>query len=181
MMTHLPPYLDRIEYDYASGWEDIAFNSGPLVSLKTFRNMVMPYMVPVMRLLRQHGVDVIFTDCDGNIGALLPLWMEVGLNCMFPVEVRAGNDPVEMRREYGRDLLMLGGFDKFALLESKDAILAELRRLEPIVRDGGFIPHVDHRCPDGVQFEMYRYYTWEKCHLLGFSDQEIEQFPVFAA
>jgi len=179
-LAHLPPYLDKIEYNYASGWEDIAFNSGPLVSLKTFRNMILPYMKPVMQLLRQHGIDVIFTDCDGNIGALLPLWLEAGLNCMFPVEIRAGNDPVQLREEYGRDLLMMGGFDKFALLESKEAILAELRRLEPVMRDGGFVPHVDHRCPGGVRFELYQYYIKEKCHFLGMSDHEIRQIPGLA-
>jgi uroporphyrinogen decarboxylase len=180
MLTHLPPYLDKIEYDYASGWEDIAFNSGPLVSPKTFRNIILPYMKPVMRMLRQHGIDVIYTDCDGNIGALLPLWLEVGLNCMFPVEIRAGNDPVQIRMDYGRDVLMLGGFDKFALLKSKEAILDELRRLEPVMRDGGFIPHVDHRCPDGVQFELYQYYIWEKCHFLGMPGHEIREIPGLA-
>jgi uroporphyrinogen decarboxylase len=177
MLVHLPPYLNKIEYDFAAGWEDIAFNSGPLVSVKTFRDMIVPHMKPVMQLLRQHGIDVIFTDCDGNIGALLPMWLEVGLNCMFPVEVRAGNDPVALREQYGRQLLMLGGFDKFALLESKDSILSELRRLEPVMQDGGFIPHVDHRCPDGVQFEMYQYYIHEKCHMLGLPKEEIEQIP----
>jgi uroporphyrinogen decarboxylase len=181
MLVHLPPYLEKIEYDFAAGWEDIAFNSGPLVSVKTFRDMVVPHMKPVMQLLRQHGIDVIFTDCDGNIGALLPMWLEVGLNCMFPVEVRAGNDPVQLREQYGRQLLMLGGFDKFALLESKEAILAELRRLEPVMQDGGFIPHVDHRCPDGVQFEMYRYYIREKCHMLGMTEEEIGQIQGLAS
>jgi uroporphyrinogen decarboxylase len=181
MLVHLPLYLEKIEYDFAAGWEDIAFNSGPLVSVKTFRDMVVPHMTPVMQLLRRHGIDVIFTDCDGNIGALLPMWMEVGLNCMFPVEVRAGNDPVQLREQYGRQLLMLGGFDKFALLESKEAILAELRRLEPVMQDGGFIPHVDHRCPDGVQFEMYRYYIREKCHMLGMTEEEIGQIQGLAS
>ena len=51
-------------------------------------------MVPVMKILRQHGIDIIFTDCDGNIQKLIPLWLDVGLNCMFPYEVNAGNDVV---------------------------------------------------------------------------------------
>ena len=118
---------------------------------------------------------------DGNIQALLPLWLDVGLNCMFPYEVNAGNDVVQARKEFGRDLLILGGFDKFALFDSKEAVLAQFRRLEPVLADGGFIPHIDHRCPDGVSFEMYQYYIREKCHLLGMPKEQIEQIPGLAS
>ncbi|HUT19071.1 MAG TPA: uroporphyrinogen decarboxylase family protein [Anaerolineae bacterium] len=176
-LKYLPPLLDKIEFDFASGWEDICFNSGPLLSPAVFRQIIIPHMKPVMKMLRQHGIDIIFTDCDGNIQALIPLWLDVGLNCMFPYEINAGNDVVQARVEYGRDLLILGGFDKFALLDSKEAILAQFRRLEPVLADGGFIPHIDHRCPDGVAFEMYQYYVREKLHFLGWPKDEIERIP----
>ena len=177
MLRYLPPLLDKIEFDFASGWEDICFNSGPLLSPKVFKNVVIPHVERVMQTLRQHGIDIIFTDCDGNIQQLIPLWLEAGLNCMFPYEINAGNEVVQARKEFGRDLLILGGFDKFALLDSKEAILAQFRKLEPMLADGGFIPHIDHRCPDGVQFEMYQYYTREKCHFLGMPKDEIDQIP----
>ncbi len=180
-LKYLPPLLDKIAFDFASGWEDICFNSGPLLSPKVFDEIIMPYMKPVMKLLRQHGIDIIFTDCDGNVQKLIPLWMDVGLNCMFPLEVRAGNDVLETREKFGRDLLIIGGFDKFRLLESKEAILAEFRKLDPVMQDGGFIPHVDHRCPDGVDFEMYKYYIREKCHFLGMPEEQIAQIPAFSA
>src|SRR5450756_513743 len=136
-------------------------------------------MVPVMRLLREHGIDIIWTDCDGNILKLIPLWLKVGLNCMFPLEVNAGNDPIALKKEYGRDLLIRGGFNKFALHEGRAAILRELRRLGPAVAEGGFIPHIDHRCPGGVSFDNYRYYIWEKCHLLGWPEERIKAAPAF--
>ena len=180
-LTYLPPLLEKIEFDFASGWEDICFNSGPLLSPKVFREVIIPHMKPVMKLLRQHGIDIIFTDCDGNIQALIPLWLDVGLNCMFPYEVIAGNDVVQARQKFGRDLLFLGGFDKFALFDSKEAVLAQFKKLEPVLADGGFIPHIDHRCPDGVSFEMYQYYIREKCHFIGMPPDEIEQIPALAS
>lgn len=179
-LSYLPPLLRRIEFDFAAGWEDICFNSGPLLSPQMFRDMILPSMKPVMRMLRQHGIDIIFTDTDGHIGALIPLWLEVGLNCAFPFEVKPGNDVLRCRREYGRDLLIIGGFDKLALFDSREAVLAEFRKLEPVMQEGGFIPHIDHRCPDGVSFEMYQYYIREKCHFLGMSREEIEQIPGLA-
>jgi len=177
LLTLLPRTLERCQIDLAAGWEDIAFNSGPLLSPRFFRDRIMPHMRPVMRMLRQHGIDVIYTDCDGNINALVPLWLDVGLNCMFPLEVNAGNDPVALRQRYGRDLLIMGGFNKFALHEGREAILAELKRLEPAVVEGGFIPHVDHRCPAQVSWDNYCYYMWEKCHLLGWPEDRIRQAP----
>ncbi|MBN1640833.1 MAG: hypothetical protein JXA09_06335 [Anaerolineae bacterium] len=179
-LRYLPPLLDAIEFDYASGWEDICFNSGPLLSPRVFSEIIMPHMRPVMQLLRQHGIDIIYTDCDGNVQALIPLWLGVGLNTMFPYEINAGNDVVHAREVYGRDLLIMGGFDKFALLDSKEAVLDQFRRLEPVLADGGFIPHIDHRCPDGVQFEMYQYYTREKCAFLGWPADEIARIPGLA-
>jgi uroporphyrinogen decarboxylase len=180
-LKYLPPLLDRIAFDYASGWEDIAFNSGPLLSPRVFKDTIMPHMKPVMDLLRQHGIDIIFTDCDGNVNHLIPLWLDVGLNCMFPLEVRAQNDIVALRERHGRDLLVIGSFDKFPLLEGKEAILAEFKRLEPVARDGGLIPHVDHRCPDGVPYENYLYYIREKCAFLGIPEEERAQIPALQA
>ena len=137
-------------------------------------------MIWDIRNRRHRGRAYELKDCDGNIQALLPLWLDVGLNCMFPFEVRAGNAVVETRKDFGRDLLILGGFDKFVLFESKEAILAEFKKLEPVIADGGFIPHIDHRCPDGVDFEMYWYYIREKCAFLGMSEKEVAQIPGLA-
>jgi len=175
----MPQVLERGQFDAASGWEDICFNSGPILSPTFFAERIMPHMLPVMRMLRQYGVDVIWTDCDGNILKLIPLWLQVGLNCMFPLEVHPGNDPVALKKEYGRELLIRGGFDKLVLHEGREAILKELQRLEPLVADGGFIPHIDHRCPGGVSWDTYCYYTWEKCHLLGWPEDKIKAFPAF--
>jgi uroporphyrinogen decarboxylase len=167
--------LPHVSADLACGWEDICFNSGPICSPDMFRQIVLPHMRPVIRLLRQHGVDVIWTDCDGDIRALAPLWLEVGLNCMFPIEVHGGSDPVELRRRYGREVLLVGGFDKMALLKGRRAILAELKRLAPVVEEGGFIPHVDHRVQADVDYNDYRYYVREKMVMLGYRPEEIRE------
>ena len=176
-LPRLSEFLKHIEYDLGWGWEDICFNSGPIINPRTFRSVVFPYMKSVIQLLRQHGIDIIWTDCDGNVTALVPIWLEAGINCLFPAEVKAGNDIFQLRKEYGKNLLIRGGFDKLVLLESKEAILKELNRLEPLLEEGGFIPHLDHLCPGGVHFKMYQYYIWEKCHMLGMPEEEIRNIP----
>ena len=167
------PLLERIEFDFAGGWEDVAFNNGPIFGPKMWRQFLTPRYKRISDLLRQHGVTVIWTDCDGNIMPIADQWIEAGYSTMFPIEVRAGTDPVELRRRFGRDVLLLGGFDKMPLYKGPEAILAELKRIAPLVEEGGFIPHVDHRVPGGVPLEYYRYYLREKKSLLGFPPDQL--------
>ncbi len=168
----LKPILRVIEVDLAWGWEDICFNNGPLVGPNLWRKLVSEPMARVCRLLRQHGVDIILTDCDGNVQALAPVWLECGLNGLFPCEVAGNSDPILLRQQLGRDALLFGGVNK-RMLDSKENILAELRRLTPLLEEGGFIPFVDHRVPGYVSYENYRYYEREKVAMLGFSKDDL--------
>ena len=157
-----------ISFDYANGWEDIAFKNGPLLSPAMFRRFLLPRYKRLAETLRRFGVDVIFTDCDGDINLLVEPWLEAGFNCMFPLEVACGTDPVALRARYGKQLLLIGGANKRKLIEGKRAIDEEMDRLAPLVEEGGFIPHVDHRCPPDVTLENYQYYLARKRMILGF-------------
>jgi hypothetical protein len=146
-------------FDGCGMWEDMCYNGGPLLSPEHFKRYIVPQYKRVTGLLRSHGVDTIWVDCDGKIDELLPLWLEAGVNCMFPIEVGTwGADPVKFRKQYGKDLLMMGGFDKHILARGKEAIRAEVLRLAPLVEEGGFIGFADHRVPPDVPLENYMYY-----------------------
>ena len=137
----------------------MAYRAGPLISPRHFKQFLVPHYRRIADLLHQHGVDVIWLDCDGDIEALVPLWLEAGINCMFPLEVGTwGADPVHYRRQYGKDLLMMGGFDKHILQGSKEGIAAEVQRLAPLVEEGGYIGFCDHRVPPDVPLENYLFY-----------------------
>jgi uroporphyrinogen decarboxylase len=167
--------LRHCEVDFAGGWEDICSRAGPMISPGMFREIVGPHLKRVCSLLRQHGCSVIWTDCDGDVTQLVPVWLECGVNCMFPLEVHPGSDPVKYRRMWGRDILLRGGVAKHQLAFGKKEILKELRRVEPVVEEGGFIPHGDHRIPEDVPYNNYRYYVREKLKMLGWRDDEIAQ------
>jgi len=146
-------------FEAVSMWEDMAYNSGPLISPSHFKKYLLPHYRRIADLLHKHDVDVIYLDCDGKIDSLIPLWLDAGINCMFPVEVGTwGSDPVAFRMKYGKDLLMMGGFDKHILSQGKDQIRTEIYRLLPLVEEGGYIPFPDHRVPPDVPYENYMYY-----------------------
>ncbi len=157
----------QLGLDFGAGWEDMCFNAGPMISPATFERLMVPRYRRITELLRKHGCDIVYTDCDGNINQLVPLWLEAGVKCMFPVEVAAGSDPIALREKYGKRILLLGGVNKRALIAGKEEIRKEVKRIEPYVKAGGWIPHVDHRVPADVTLDSYRYYLALKRETFG--------------
>lgn len=147
-----------LKVDVAGGWEDITFNSGPIVHPDFFYSEAVPRYKRITNVFRKHGCDVVYVDSDGNITRLVDGWLSGGVNCMFPLEVNGGSDPVALRAKYGHRVLLMGGVDKMMLHGTKAEIIRELERLRPVVEDGAFIPHVDHRVPPSVPYENYLYY-----------------------
>jgi uroporphyrinogen-III decarboxylase len=157
-----------VQYDACSMWEDMCYNNGPLLSPSLFKKYLVPHYRRITDLLHKHGVDVVFLDCDGKIDALIPLWLDAGVNCMFPVEVGTwGGDPVKYRKQYGKDLLLMGGFNKRILAQSKSDIEREISRLTPLVEEGGYIGFCDHLVPPDVPLENYVFYAETVRHAWG--------------
>jgi hypothetical protein len=68
-------------------------------------------------------------------------------------------DYQSLRREFGRDLRLIGGIDLDALRKDKEAIRQEIEdKVPPLVEEGGYIPLADGRIRADVPFENYIYY-----------------------
>ncbi len=151
--------LKDIRVDMANFGEDMAYKSGPLISPAMVRKFMMPRYKKITDLLHSYGVDVIYMDSDGNLNELIPLWLEVGINYVWPLEVAAHNDAVALRKKYGKNLILSGNIDKRALAKGKEAIREEVMSKVPfLLEQGGYFPTVDHNVPPDVTFENYCYY-----------------------
>jgi len=164
---YLDQVLGKIDFDYACAWEDICFKNGPLISLDFFHSVVVPRYKRIGEKLHAHGIDLWYTDCDGDVRPLLSGFMEAGINCMFPYEVNSCVHVAELLGEYGKDLRIMGGVDKMELAKGPEAIKKYLESLAPMVERGGYIPFVDHRCPPNVKPEDYLYYLDLKERMFG--------------
>ena len=163
----LDQLLPHFQFDYASGWEDICFINGPIVSLDFFNNVVVPRYKRIGKKIHDAGVDIWYTDCDGDVRPLLPGFLEAGINCLFPYEVNSCVHPAELLNEYGKDLRIMGGVDKMELKKGKSAIKSYLESLVTIVERGGYIPFCDHRCPPDINPDDYLYYLDLKEEMFG--------------
>jgi len=162
----LDQLLGKVEFDFASGWEDICFNYGPILPPSFFNEVVAPRYKRISKRLKKHGIDLWFTDCDGDVRPILQMFLDSGINCMFPYEVNSCVFPGDLLDRYP-NLRIMGGVDKMKLIEGKEAIKEYLERLVPYVKRGGFIPFCDHRCPPDVTPENYMYYLDLKEELFG--------------
>ena len=163
----LDQVLGQIDFDYASGWEDICFKNGPIVSVDFFKNVVAPRYKRIGDRLHAHGIDLWYTDCDGDVRPILKYFLENGINCMFPYEVNSCCHPGELLDEYGKDLRLMGGVDKMELGKGQAEIKKYLESLAPYVERGGYIPFCDHRCPPNVKVADYIYYLDLKEKMFG--------------
>jgi len=144
--------------EYANWWEDMAFNKGPLISPRHIKKLIIPNYRRVNDYLHSKGIDIIGVDSDGRLDKLIPLWLESGINFVYPNEVAAGNDVAALRKRFGREMRLIGGIDKRALAKGRDAIKEELDRRLPLVADGGYLPSVDHSVPPDISFNNYMTY-----------------------
>ncbi|MEM2058864.1 MAG: hypothetical protein QXO76_11540, partial [Thermoproteota archaeon] len=64
-------------------------------------------------------------------------------------------------------VLLMGGVNKLALIEGPRAIDRELESLSQLVKEGGYIPMVDHRVPPDVSLSNYVYYLKAKRKMIG--------------
>ena len=148
-----------VQFDFAHFWEDICFKNGPLVNPSVFEEKVGPHYKRITELVNSYGIDIVSLDCDGFIDALIPSWINNGVNTMFPIEVGTwGGNIRPWREKYGKRIRGVGGMDKRVFACDYAAVDQEIERLKPLVELGGYIPCPDHRIPTEAKWENVQYY-----------------------
>jgi uroporphyrinogen decarboxylase len=152
------PLRDSKILDFVQIWEDMAYKTASLVSPDFVRKYFLPAYEELVELFHDCGAQVMGVDCDGHVIDLVPIWMEAGIDAVYPCEIAAGSDPELIRQEYPRCALV-GGMDKRLIARGREEIDAEAERIAPLVRKGGYIPMLDHFVPPDVSYDHFRYYV----------------------
>jgi uroporphyrinogen decarboxylase len=132
--------------------EDMAYKAHSMISPAMTREFLKPAWDRWVREFREASVPVVTLDSDGKVDELLPIWIESGFNCCYPIEVAAGNDLVEYRRRFGKRMAYIGGVDKRAIARGGAVLEEELARIEPVIRSGGYVPGCDHGVPPDISW-----------------------------
>jgi len=155
--------LDHLEsrgvtYDGAWMYGDIAYNHGPFLSPRMYRDLVMPAHARQMGWFKERGLKLIY-HTDGDFRPLIPSFLEDGIDCFQPLEAKAGIDVRELKPRYGDRVAFMGNIDVMVLLTNdREAIEAEVAAKVPLaMQGGGYIYHSDHSIPPGVTWDTYRF------------------------
>ncbi len=132
--------------------EDMAYKAKAMISPDMCREFLMPTWKRWGDQAHRAGVPLYMVDSDGHVGELIPLWIESGFQENDPQEVAAGNDLPAYRQQYGTRIAYSGGIDKRAIAKGGEALRAEMRRLDPVIRAGGYLPSCDHGIPSDVSW-----------------------------
>ncbi len=152
--------LSDVDVDAVIFSEPIGGNHGPLISPKMYSSIILNSYQPILEVLRRYGVKTIIYRTYANTRALLPSVVKAGFNCLWACE----SDPVAMdyldiRREYGKDLRLIGGIDSDSLRQNQQEIyLAVMKMVPSLISDGGYIPLADGRVREDVTYDNYVFY-----------------------
>lgn len=160
--------LSRVDIDVFSMSEDMAFKGHSFISPEMTREFLCPAYRRWIEEAKAAGAKIFDMDSDGYVGELIPVWIEAGINCCVPVEVAAGCDVVEFRRQFGRRMGYRGGIDKRLIARGGKAIEEELDRIIPfMLEEGGYIPGCDHGVPPDISWPNFIEYTRRLAQLTG--------------
>ena len=152
----LEEFCKIVKPDFMTFAEDMSYNHGPMLSKESFDEFLAPYYKQLIPELKKNGV-VPFIDSDGDISKLIPWLLEVGMEGILPLERMAGVDVNQLRKDHPT-YKFIGAFDKTVMHLGEEAVRNEFERIFPVMKQGGFIPSVDHQTPPGVSLEQYRQY-----------------------
>lgn len=152
--------LQTVTVDAVIFSEPIGGNDRPLISPLLYEAFVLTGLKPVFEVLRRHQVETIIFRTYANARILIPTILKWGFNCLWACEVNLeAMDYRDIRREFGRDLRLIGGIDLDVLRQDKSAIRREVeQKVPPLLAGGGYIPLADGRVRPDVPFENYVYY-----------------------
>jgi hypothetical protein len=153
--------LTEVTIDYATFYEPIASNDGPVISPAMFRRFVLPGYRKVLKLLARHGVPLrILCTTGGNLSSLLPGLVETGINGFWISNLHnTGMSYSQLRRDYGTDIALIGGIDSTSLDQDEGAVRRAVEETVPgLLREGHYLPCLDDRPRINHSFRQYRYF-----------------------
>jgi uroporphyrinogen decarboxylase len=153
------------KFDCVSWPDDMGYKNNQFFSKRMYRKMSKPFHKRAIEWAHEKDIKTRLHSC-GDINPFIPELIEVGLDAINPLEVKAGMDPVHLKKTYGDKIVLHGGINA-VLWDDPGAIEAELERLIPILKEnGGYIFSSDHSVPNTVSLEAFRNIV-EKVKILG--------------
>jgi uroporphyrinogen decarboxylase len=142
-------------FDSIFWYDDMGYKHSTLFSPRMYRELLKPAHKRAVEWAHRRGIKAELHSC-GFVEPLLPDLIDIGLDGLNPLEVKAGMDPVKVKAAWGDRLLLHGGVNA-VLWDKPGQIKEEISRVLPALKqNGGYIFSSDHSIPSSVSLEDFR-------------------------
>ena len=142
-------------FDGVMWYNDMGFKGAQFMSVGMYRELFKPADRRAAEWAHAKGLPVYYHSC-GDVRPFVPELVDIGVDMLNPLEVKAGMDPLALKKQYGGRLAFHGGLNA-QLYEKPENMWAEMERLVPqMMVNGGYIIGTDHSVPDSVSLDTYR-------------------------
>ncbi|MCG3178424.1 MAG: hypothetical protein BIFFINMI_00751 [Phycisphaerae bacterium] len=133
--------------DFIGLGDDLGSQRAPLFSRRLLEEYFVPQYRRLVSLYKRRGVLINFHSC-GNVEPIVDFFMDMGVDCLNPVQASANDLDAIRARTAGR-MALQGGVSTHAIMTGPvEAIIAETRRrLWQLGRDGGYFCGPDQGMP----------------------------------
>lgn len=165
--VHLDMFRKHYEIVFSEGavpdgmfiYEDYGYSNGLFCSPRTLSEIIMPYERELIAFFKEYDLPVILHSC-GDIRKAIPAIIDVGFDCLQPMEAKAGCNVVELADEYGDRISFMGNIDVVELTTNDpDLVTAEVETKIKTLRQKRipYVFHSDHSIPPNVNYETYKH------------------------
>jgi len=142
-------------FDGIMWWDDMGYKGTTFFSNEIYAELFQPYHKKAIDWAHNRGIKAHLHSC-GNIMQRIPQLVDIGLDCLNPIEVKAGMDLKALKRDWGNKLVFQGGVDAM-LMDKPEKVLPYIEDMLGVVKqNGGYIFASDHSIPNSVSLDTYR-------------------------
>ncbi len=129
-----------VEYGFkiAHHGDDLGTQEAPLWSIDTFRQYILPGLKRVWEVYTKANIPILLHAC-GKVVDFIPDLIDIGLKILEPAQ--PCNDLRFLKKEYGKDLIFMGGIDTQILpfQTPKETEIMTRETIQILGKGGGYI------------------------------------------
>ncbi len=143
------------EFDGIKWYDDMGYKNSPFFSPDMYRELLKPYHKKAVDWAHERGLVTELHSC-GYIEPFIGDLVDIGVEMLNPLEIKAGMDPHKLKLLYGDKLAFHGGINA-QNWDNIDLVKAEMERIIPVMKEGGgYMFASDHSIPNSVSFETMK-------------------------
>ena len=135
--------------------DDIAYNTGPLVSPKHLRQHFFPWLNKTGDICLEKNIPLIYHS-DGNLMLVMDDIIDSGVSGLHPIQPNA-MDIIELKKSYGNKLCLIGNIDMDIMTRKEPRDVEELvkKNLRDVAPGGGYIVGASNSVPEFIPLKNY--------------------------